>query len=162
MHFQPLVDLTGGRITGFEALARITERDGSLTLPAEFIPVAEESGLVVPLGAKVLTLACQQAQHWQPRAIADRALTVAVNLSARQFGYGDLSAAVQSTLERTGLPPSCLHLELTETAIMEILDLGLSRYQMGAAAAESYLLALFLGVVSIVNFWLMRDRDAAA
>ena len=67
VHFQPLVDLPSAEITGFEALARIAERDGSLLPPADFIPVAEDSGLVVPLGAKVLTLACRQAQQWQPR-----------------------------------------------------------------------------------------------
>ena len=75
---------------------------------------------MVPLGAKVLTLACQQAQHWQPHGIPARDLTVAVNLSSRQFGYGDLSSVVKWTLERTGLDPSCLHLELTETAIMDL------------------------------------------
>jgi len=120
VHFQPLVDLAGAQITGFEALARIAERDGSLLAPAEFIPVAEDSGLVVPLGAKVLTLACRQAQQWQPRETPGRNLTVAVNLSSRQFGYGDLSSVVEWTLERTGLAPSCLHLELTETAIMDL------------------------------------------
>jgi diguanylate cyclase (GGDEF)-like protein len=120
VHFQPLVDLPSTQIRGFEALARISERDGSLLPPAEFIPVAEDSGLVVPLGAKVLTLACQQAQHWQPHVSPGRALTVAVNLSSRQFGYGDLSSVVEWTLEHTGLAPDCLHLELTETAIMDL------------------------------------------
>jgi diguanylate cyclase (GGDEF)-like protein len=120
VHFQPLVHLPSGQLTGFEALARIAQRDGSLLQPADFIPFAEDSGLVVPLGAKVLTLACQQAQHWQPPETAGHELTVAVNLSARQFGYGDLSSVIEWTLEQTGLAPSCLHLELTETAIMDL------------------------------------------
>ncbi len=120
VHFQPLVDLPSTQVTGFEALARIAEPDGSMLAPADFIPVAEDSGLVVPLGAEVLTLACQQAHRWQPPGIANGGLTVAVNLSARQFGIGDLCSVVQGTLERTGLAPSCLHLELTETAIMDL------------------------------------------
>jgi diguanylate cyclase (GGDEF)-like protein len=120
VHFQPLIDLSSTEVTGFEALARIAERDGSMLAPCEFIPVAEDTGRVVPLGAKVLTLACEQAQRWQPPAIADRGLTVAVNLSSRQFGCGDLSSVVNRTLEQTGLAPSCLHLEITETAIMDM------------------------------------------
>jgi len=120
VHFQPLVDLCDGKVAGFEALARIAERDGSLLPPADFIPVAEDSGLVIPLGAKVLTLACREALRWQPPRRTDRGLTVAVNLSSRQFGSGDLSEVVQWTLEHTGLAPSCLHLELTETAIMDL------------------------------------------
>jgi diguanylate cyclase (GGDEF)-like protein len=120
VHFQPLVNLSSGRIAGFEALARIAERDGSLLPPADFIPVAEDSGLVVPLGEQVLALACQEARGWQPAGVADRSLTVAVNLSPRQFGPGNLTEIVQQTLERTGLAPSCLHLELTETAIMDL------------------------------------------
>ncbi|MEO8689672.1 MAG: EAL domain-containing protein [Solirubrobacteraceae bacterium] len=120
IHFQPLVDLSSGRIAGFEALARIAEPDGSILPPADFIPVAEDSGLVVPLGGQVLALACEEARGWQPPGIAGRRLTVAVNLSPRQFGPGDLTEVVQRTLERTGLAPSCLHLELTETAIMDL------------------------------------------
>jgi diguanylate cyclase (GGDEF)-like protein len=120
IHFQPLVTLGSGRIAGFEALARITERDGTILPPSDFIPVAEDSGLVVPLGAQVLALACHEARSWEPPGIADLSLTVAVNLSPRQFGSGDLTEVVQRTLEAAGLPASCLHLELTETAIMDL------------------------------------------
>lgn len=98
IHFQPLVDLSSGRIAGFEALARIAEPDGSILPPADFIPVAEDSELVVPLGGQVLALACEEARGWQPPGIADRRLTVAVNLSPRQFGPGDLTEVVQRTL----------------------------------------------------------------
>jgi diguanylate cyclase (GGDEF)-like protein len=120
VHFQPLVNLSSGRIAGFEALARIAERDGSFLPPADFVTVAEDTGLVVPLGAQVLAHACQEARRWQPADAAEQSLTVAVNLSPRQFGPGDLSELVQRTLERTGLDPRCLHLELTETAIMDL------------------------------------------
>jgi diguanylate cyclase (GGDEF)-like protein len=120
VHFQPLVNLGDGRIAGFEALARISSPDGSLLPPADFIPVAEDTGLIVPLGAHVLELACLQARGWRAPSAADPSLVVAVNLSPRQFGPGDLTEVVQQTLERTGLAPDCLHLELTETAIMDL------------------------------------------
>jgi diguanylate cyclase (GGDEF)-like protein len=120
VHFQPLVGFPNCGVTGFEALARITEHDGTFLPPADFIPVAEDSGLVVSLGATVLTLACHQARRWSSLGIADRDLTIAVNLSPRQFGHNDLSSVIQRTLENTGLAPNRLHLELTETAIMDL------------------------------------------
>jgi EAL domain-containing protein (putative c-di-GMP-specific phosphodiesterase class I) len=118
VHYQPLVDVSSGRCAGFEALARIAATDGDLLPPADFIPIAEETGLIVPLGARVLDLACQEARLWAPEGPAQRDLTVAVNLSARQFASGELPRVVQHTLDRTGLDPTRLHLELTETAIM--------------------------------------------
>jgi diguanylate cyclase (GGDEF)-like protein len=116
VHYQPIADLASGRVRGFEALARIAEPDGSITSPAEFIPVAEDSGLIVPLGAQVLDQACHEALNWDPAA----ELSVAVNLSARQLDVGDLTASVRETLERTGLDPRRLHLELTETAVIDL------------------------------------------
>jgi EAL domain-containing protein (putative c-di-GMP-specific phosphodiesterase class I) len=117
--YQPVVELASGHIVGFEALARITEHDGSIVAPIAFIAAAEENGLVVPLGAQVLGMACEEARRWQPTERADAMLTVAVNLSSRQFEPGDL-ASVVGILERTALDPACLHLELTETAIIEL------------------------------------------
>jgi diguanylate cyclase (GGDEF)-like protein/PAS domain S-box-containing protein len=120
VYYQPIVDLPVRRVAGFEALARIAARDGSITPPADFIPVAEDSGLVVPLGAQVLELACREARNWPAPELAAHELTVAVNLSSRQFDGGDLMSVVQRTLEQTGLPPSSLHLEMTETAIIDL------------------------------------------
>ena len=120
VHYQPVIDLPTGSVVGFEALARIAERDGSVVYPASFIPVAEDTGLVVPLGAQVLGMACQEARRWESAGLHGRRLTVAVNLSPRQFGRGDLTQVVQERLERTGLDPGCLHLELTETAIFDL------------------------------------------
>lgn len=120
LYYQPVIDLPTGSVAGFEALARIVQRDGSLVSPAAFIPVAEHSGLVVPLGAQVLEMACREAPRWQPVGLPQRRLTVAVNLSSRQFQGGDLTADVRRTLEQTGLDPSCLHLELTETALIDL------------------------------------------
>jgi diguanylate cyclase (GGDEF)-like protein len=120
VHYQPVIDLSTGDVAGFEALARIVAHDGSILPPGVFIPAAEESGLVVPLGAQVLGMACQEACGWQPAGHRERQLTVAVNLSSRQFQSGDLVRLVQGTLEHAGLDPSCLHLELTETAIIDL------------------------------------------
>jgi diguanylate cyclase (GGDEF)-like protein len=120
VHYQPVVDLPDGRIAGFEALARIAQPDGAILPPAAFVPVAEDSGLVVPLGAQVLTTACREARGWQPVERPGQSLTVAVNLSARQFEPGDLTSIVQETLQQTGLDPTCLHLELTETAVFDL------------------------------------------
>jgi diguanylate cyclase (GGDEF)-like protein len=120
VHYQPVIDLLTGLVSGVEALARIAKVDGSLLPPAGFIPVAEDSGLVVPLGARVLEMACHQASGWQPPSFPDRVCNVAVNLSARQFGTGGLPSVVRETLERTGLDPMCLHLELTETAVLDL------------------------------------------
>jgi diguanylate cyclase (GGDEF)-like protein/PAS domain S-box-containing protein len=120
VHYQPVVDLYTGSVAGFEALARIAEHDGSITPPAAFIPAAEDSGLVVPLGQQVLEIACQEACRWQTAELAERRLTVAVNLASRQFEIGDLAALVREGLEQTGLDPSCLHLELTETTIIDL------------------------------------------
>ena len=118
VHYQPILDLATGSVAGFEALARMTGRDGSIELPAAFIPVAEDSGLVVQLGAQVLAIACQQACGWPATGRGGHALTAAVNVSPRQFASGDLTVLLREMLEQTGLDPARLHLELTETAIV--------------------------------------------
>jgi EAL domain-containing protein (putative c-di-GMP-specific phosphodiesterase class I) len=120
VRYQPIVELAHGRVAGFEALARITEHNGSITGPAAFIPVAEDSGLIVSLGAQVLELACHEAGGWSPGTEVAAQPTVAVNISARQLDVGDLTSIVRHTLEWTGLDPDRLHLELTETAVMDL------------------------------------------
>jgi diguanylate cyclase (GGDEF)-like protein len=119
-YYQPIVDIPTSNVAGFEALARIAERDGSILSPSAFVPVAEDSGLVVRLGAQVLGMACEEANSWHPAGLASKCLPVAVNLSSRQFEPGDLATLVRGRLERSGLDPSCLHLELTETAVMDL------------------------------------------
>jgi diguanylate cyclase (GGDEF)-like protein/PAS domain S-box-containing protein len=118
--YQPMIDLGAGIVAGFEALVRILKRDGSMLPPAAFIPAAEISGLIVPLGTQVLEKACWEARSWPLTGTPGSASTVAVNLSSRQFESGDLPTLVRDTLEETGLDPSCLHLELTETAIIDL------------------------------------------
>ncbi|MEA3185636.1 MAG: hypothetical protein QOJ74_2113 [Ilumatobacteraceae bacterium] len=120
VYYQPVIDLATGHVVGFEALARIAEEDGSILPPVDFISVAEESGLVVPLGEQVLEMACEEVQHWHQGSAPAPSLTIAVNLSARQFEHGNLATIVQESLESTGLDSTCLHLELTETAIIDL------------------------------------------
>jgi diguanylate cyclase (GGDEF)-like protein/PAS domain S-box-containing protein len=116
VHFQPEVELTTGRVLGAEALLR-WRTDDQLISAAEFIDLAEETGLIIPIGAWVLEEACQQAATWVARW-PERDLTVRVNLSARQLDDGRLVDQVADVLARTGLAPGQLCLEITETAIM--------------------------------------------
>ena len=115
LHYQPLVNLPGARIEGAEALLRWPQSDRRLLPPAEFIPIAEDTGLIIPLGEWVLLEACAQAQAWQARHAG---LRVAVNLSARQFRQKDLIGMIERVLGETGLAPGLLELELTESMLM--------------------------------------------
>ncbi|MBF0215285.1 MAG: bifunctional diguanylate cyclase/phosphodiesterase, partial [Magnetococcales bacterium] len=118
--YQPKVELHSGRIMGMEALVRWHHPRDGMVSPGEFIPVAEESGLIMPLGSRVLRMACQQTQKWHEDGFPE--LKVAVNLSIRQFRQADLIEEVSTALEESGLPPRCLELEVTETLMMENLD----------------------------------------
>ena len=115
LHYQPLIELASGRIDGAEALARWPRPDGRLVSPADFIPIAEETGLIVPLGEWALREACTQAKAWQSQ---QPGLRIAVNLSARQFRQKHLARMVEQTLRDTGLEPALLELELTEGMLM--------------------------------------------
>ena len=116
LHFQPQIELATGRMVGAEALLRWRRADGSLVPPALFIPVAEESGLIVPISAWVLHEACAQAARWP--AIAGLQPVVAVNLSALQFRQGSVETVVQAALSSSGLAPQRLDLELTESILI--------------------------------------------
>ncbi len=118
VHYQPKVTLASGRITGLEALVRWRHPEQGLVPPLHFIPLAEETGLIVPLGRWVLAEACRHLRAWQERYPADPPLTICVNLSARQFLQPDLAEDVAAALRETGLPPTSLMLEITETVLM--------------------------------------------
>jgi diguanylate cyclase (GGDEF)-like protein len=117
LHFQPIVQLGSSRPVGAEALVRWNHPERGLVPPAEFIPVAEDIGLIVPLGEWVLREACAQASRWS--AAGGGPLFVSVNLSARQFHEGSLVSVVADALARSGLPPSRLELEITESVLMQ-------------------------------------------
>jgi EAL domain-containing protein (putative c-di-GMP-specific phosphodiesterase class I) len=116
--YQPIVDLTDGRVTSVEALLRLRSSQGRLLAPAEFIEVAEETGLIVPVGAGVLDRACRQAAQWR-HGTEGRRLQVSVNISPRQLGSPGLPAQVRSTLAAWDLPGEQLCLELTENALID-------------------------------------------
>jgi diguanylate cyclase (GGDEF)-like protein/PAS domain S-box-containing protein len=133
--YQPIVEMVSGELLGFEALVR-WERDGELHGPAEFLPVAEDTGLIVPLGQQVLEKACHQIAAWRRALPGTRLPRLSVNLSARQLAHPDLARDVRHTLAATGVHPSDLCLEITETVLMhdtpqasavvnELRDLGI-------------------------------------
>ena len=118
LHFQPIVNLRDGGTEGVEALVRWDHPVEGMISPADFIPIAEETGLIVPLGEWVLGEACRQAQWWRTQHEILSDLTVSVNLSGRQIAQPDLVSVVSNVLTDTGLPPSALVLEITESVLM--------------------------------------------
>ena len=125
LHYQPIVSLGSGRVVGFEALVRWQHPRRGLVPPLAFIPLAEETGLIVPLGRWVLEEACTQAERWnRDRPVDNAPLFVSVNLSARQFTKGDLLEDVGLTLQRTALEADALELEITESVLMDQSEAG--------------------------------------
>ena len=117
LYYQPQIEIASGRLVGAEALLRWHHPTLGLVGPGRIIPVAEESGLIVPIGEWVLRDACQEAAHWQRQGMTD--VVVAVNLSALQFKRGDIEQSVTRALEESGLDPALLELELTESILMQ-------------------------------------------
>jgi len=124
VHYQPIVALDDERIVGFEALVRWQHPTRGLVAPMAFIPMAEETGLIVPLGRWVLETACRQAARWRRSAGGTKAPFVSVNLSARQFIQADLVEDVAAVLAATGLEPAALELEITESVVMDQSEIG--------------------------------------
>jgi diguanylate cyclase (GGDEF)-like protein/PAS domain S-box-containing protein len=126
VYFQPVIDLATGRAVGAEALARWAHPTRGLVLPDEFIPLAEESGLIVQLGASVLMSACEQVADWRRLSPALATLEVAVNLSARQLLHPTMIDTVRQALGQSGLAPHALCLEITESVLLDDADLAAS------------------------------------
>jgi diguanylate cyclase (GGDEF)-like protein/PAS domain S-box-containing protein len=116
LHYQPLVDIQGGRIVASEALLRWVSPDLGMIPPAQFIPIAEESGLIIPIGDWVMRGACAQNKAWQSAGLP--LMRVSVNLSSLQFKMGNLVASVRRALDDSGLDPQYLELEITESIMM--------------------------------------------
>jgi diguanylate cyclase (GGDEF)-like protein len=127
VHYQPQIDLVNGEIIGAEALLRWNRPGVGLVGPDEFIPVAEETGLIVPIGEWALWSACSQGALWQRRGQAP--LRMSVNVSARQFREPDFVRTIASVLEDTQLDPALLVLELTESALMDEVDVAIAKAQ---------------------------------
>ena len=128
VHYQPLIDLATGRIRGAEALLRWQHPELGLVAPAEFIAIAEVSGLIVPIGQWVLRTACAQARAWQLKGHPK--FSIAVNLSARQFQQADLVFQVTEALHEADLPAASLDLEITESNAMQNAELSISTLQV--------------------------------
>jgi diguanylate cyclase (GGDEF)-like protein len=117
LHYQPKVDVASGRVRGFEALLRWQHPERGLVSPVDFIPVAEDTGMIVPIGEWVLRQACAQIAEWQAAGLP--VVSVSVNLSARQFKHADLAGVVRRALADADVAPALLELEVTETLLME-------------------------------------------
>ena len=115
LQYQPEIEVATGHVTSFEALLRWRHPQRGLLLPHEFLPVAEDSGLIVPIGEWVLRAACRRARAWRH---AGAAVTVAVNLSDVQLAHDGLLPAIDAAIENAGLPPDALELEIAEDALI--------------------------------------------
>jgi len=122
LHYQPQINIASGRIVGVEALVRWQHPELGLISPGKFIPLAERSGLVIPMGEWVLNEACRQAQRWRENG---QPLVMAVNLSALQFRRGNLLETVSRALKQSGLPAELLELELTESILLHDIDIAI-------------------------------------
>ncbi|MBI4788331.1 MAG: EAL domain-containing protein [Chloroflexi bacterium] len=143
LYYQPVICATTGRITSVEALARWEHPERGLLLPDEFIPLAEASNLIVPLGDWILRAACAQLKAWHRAGF--RELQVAVNVSPRQFQMPRLAARIQEILDETGLPPSALQLEITESIAM------IENEQSALTLAELHALGVQLSIDDFGN-----------
>jgi diguanylate cyclase (GGDEF)-like protein len=122
MHYQPIVNMGTGALSGVEALVRWQHPERGLVMPGEFIAAAEETGLIIALGAWVFETACRQAAQWTQTARSGPPVRMSVNVSARQCGHPDLVTTFGSILAGTGADPASLCLEITETALMEDIE----------------------------------------
>lgn len=117
VYYQPVVSLSTGQIVGFETLSRWQRPEG-LVMPGDFIPVANETGIILSINRQLLYDACRQLLSWQALFPSDPPLTINVNVSPKEFAQPDLAAQIGRTLQETGLDPSCVNLEITETIAM--------------------------------------------
>jgi diguanylate cyclase (GGDEF)-like protein/PAS domain S-box-containing protein len=129
MHYQPIVDLKSGRIVGFEGLVRWMHPERGIVSPNSFIAIAEETGLIVPLGWWVLEESCGQAHQWQERFPTDPPLFISVNVSGKLFLKRGIVERLMGILETTKLPPESLRLEVTENVVLEHVDTALDNLQ---------------------------------
>jgi PAS domain S-box-containing protein len=117
VYYQPVVSLSTGLIVGFEALSRWHRHDG-IVMPSDFIPVANETGMILAINRELLLVACRQLRRWQERYPSDPPLSLSVNVSPKQFAQPDLASQIGQLIEQSGMDPRCVDLEITETIAM--------------------------------------------
>jgi diguanylate cyclase (GGDEF)-like protein len=122
LHYQPIVSLNSGRIKGFEALVRWRHPQRGYISPMDFVPIAEETGLIIPIGQWVFEEACRQVKEWQEQLPQFSSLQMSINLSNRQFAQADLIEQIRNTLLRLDVKPSCIKLEITESMMMQNVE----------------------------------------
>jgi EAL domain-containing protein (putative c-di-GMP-specific phosphodiesterase class I) len=127
LHYQPIVSLPEGRMVGVEVLLRWRNAELGVVSPVEFIPVAESTGIVVPIGAWVLETACRQVKEWQEAGWSD--LRVAVNLSPREVDRGDAIESISNALDKSGLAPRFLEIEVTERVLLDDVETASSAFR---------------------------------
>jgi EAL domain-containing protein (putative c-di-GMP-specific phosphodiesterase class I) len=125
VYYQPIVSLSTGKIIGFEALSRWLRAEGMVP-PADFIPIADETGLILPINRALLQEACCQLRSWQLQFACDPPLTMSVNISPKQFSQQDLPQQIADILDEAGIAPSVVNLEIMETIAMGDADRALS------------------------------------
>ncbi len=128
IHYQPIVEASSGKIKGVEALLRLQHPAHGLVFPDQFIPLCEETGLIVPIGTWVLYSACQQLKRWHKLGFTE--LFLAVNISVFQFDHSGFLDSVRDTLIATKIPPHCLELEITESLVMSNMETNITLLQM--------------------------------
>ena len=129
LHYQPVVRLDDGVVCGVEALLRWQHPERGLIAPDSFIPFAEETGLIVPIGRWVLREGCSKARIVQDNFPVEPPLSMSINLSVKQLQHSDIVADVRDAIEQAGIDPRCLTLEITETVVMADADLAVERLQ---------------------------------
>jgi PAS domain S-box-containing protein len=117
VHYQPIVSLRDNQIVGFEALSRWQRPEG-IVMPGEFIKVADETGIILPMNRKLLRDACEQLCRWQERFRSATPLAISANITAKQFAHAGLASEIGEILDETGIDPACVHLEITEDIAM--------------------------------------------
>jgi EAL domain-containing protein (putative c-di-GMP-specific phosphodiesterase class I) len=122
--YQPVIDLSSGKVDGVEALLRWEHPERGLLNPGDFITVAEETGLIVPIGSWVLDQACRQVQRWHASAERNTPLSVAINISGRQLGHPRLVEDLATVLADTSIDPSLVELEITESVLMDDVEMS--------------------------------------
>ena len=125
LYYQPIIGLEEASLVGFEALVRWNHPQRGLVPPNEFIPISESTGLIIPMTIQILHSACSQVVKWQERSTNGTPLSVAVNLSGKHFAHPQLVEQIQDVINETGIAPSSLKLELTESAVMENAEIAI-------------------------------------